>query len=62
MLVKVISIIGDSEGASSNPGQAIVCTFFSYYFFDYFFLFGLFPFIITADPFILRDAFAITSF
>ena len=60
--LKVISIIGDLEGASSNPGQAIFCTFFSFYFCDHFFPWGLFPFIITADPFIIREAFAITSF
>ena len=61
----LISLVGDLEGASLNPGEALLLTLyilFSFQFFDCFFLFDLFPFILTADPSKLREDLAITYF
>ena len=61
----IISLTGESEGASSNSSEAIIFNFvhfFSFWCFDHFFSFGLFCFIFTADPLKLYEDFVITHF
>ena len=48
-----VRVLGDSGGASSNPSEALFLNFvnvFSFLGFLSFLPFGLFPFILTADP------------
>ena len=54
------SKLGQVEGSNPNGG---ICRFFLRFFsFILFLPFGLFPFILTADPLKLRESFAITYF
>ena len=58
-------MIGDAEGASSNPDEGILLNFVQFLLFRFLtniFPFGLFPFILTPDPLKLREDFAITYF
>ena len=57
------SLIANSEGASSNPGKAILLEFGIFFlFFDHFFPLCLFPFIITAGLLKLRENFVVMYF
>ena len=60
MVKDLISFVGDSEGVSSNPVKAILCNFLLFFLFSFliiFYLFGFFPFILTADPLKLCEEF-----
>ena len=64
----IISLTGDSEGASLNSSEAIIFNFVHFFLFSFFiiffifFSFGLFYFIFTADPLKLYEDFVITYF